>query len=128
MLIVEMKPYDYVNLLHIIFIFSPLALLFLKKSHLGWWFKYYVLIIILTPLHWKLNGNKCLVTNLSKSLGDTQNNDSDSSFSETWLKWLYKSLLELFGLKWERKEITKMIYIHWIFNFIIVWNVIFFVY
>ena len=36
--------------------------------------------------------------------------------------------LELFGLKWERKEITKMIYIHWIFNFIIVWNVIFFVY
>ena len=127
MLFVEMPLYNFVNLIHLIFVFSPLVLLFLKKSQFGSWFKYYVLIVILTPLHWHLNDNKCLITNLSKLLGDTRNNNSDSSFSETWLKWLYKPLLELFGLKWESKEITKMIYIHWIFNFIIIWNIIFFV-
>tara|TARA_B100000902_G_C26972015_1_gene745886 strand:- start:100 stop:291 length:192 start_codon:yes stop_codon:yes gene_type:complete len=56
-----------------------------------------------------------------------ENTQTTSGFSETYLKWLYKPIMNLFKWEWNTKGLDKMINTHWIVNYILVWYYLFFV-
>ena len=70
--------------------------------------------------------DRCVFTILSLKLGNYQDTqDTDSAFTESNLRPLYEPIMKMIGLKWEnRKDIDKMINIHWIIIFIIMWYII----
>ena len=59
-------------------------------------------------------------------MGALQNTQTDSGFSETYLKWLYKPIINLIGWKWNDDGLDKVINLHWIINIIIIWYFIFY--
>ena len=120
---------DLFNVLHMIFLFSPIIIFFIDKKWIKGWFKFLVLIMILTPLHWRFFDGECISTVITKKTGDFRETETTSSFSEKYLKWLYKPLMTyVFNLEWNNDGIGKMIHVHWILNFILIWYFIFFRY
>ena len=120
---------DLFNVLHMIFLFSPIIIFFIDKKWIKGWFKCLVLIMILTPLHWRFFDGECISTVITKKIGDFRETETTSSFSEKYLKWLYKPLMtHVFNLEWNNDGIGKMVHVHWILNFILIWYFIFFRY
>ena len=118
-----------INLLHMLLVFFPILMYFVNKNILKGWFRYAILIALLTPLHWEFFDDECISTIVTKKLGGLKESDTTSSFSEQYLRWLYKPLMtHIFKLNWDNDGITKMVYIHWIFNFILIWYYMFYVY
>ena len=115
------------NLLHFILLFSPILIYFIPIKYLQPYFKYIFLLIILIPLHWIYFDGQCFATIISKKYGDMENTQTTSGFSETYLKWLYKPIMNLFKWEWNTKGLDKMINTHWIVNYILVWYYLFFV-
>ena len=68
-----------------------------------------------------------LATLLSQKMGNYQETETNSEFSETNLKWLYKPIMNVIGWKWETGDIDKMVNLHMIINFILVWYYLFFI-
>ena len=102
-----------------IILFSPLLLFrytFPKKLY-----KYFILICVLTIIHWNLLDGKCIISIIQKKYGGLKKTKTDSPFSEKYLKWLYKPLTKLFGLKWNNYGIGKICVLHWLINFLIIW-------
>ena len=117
------------NILHMLLIFFPILIYFVNKKLLKGWLRYAILIALLTPLHWEFFNDECVWTIITRKLGGLEESESTSSFSEQYLKWLYKPLMtHIFKLKWDNDGINKMVYIHWIFNFILIWYYIFYRY
>ena len=117
------------NILHLVLLFFPIGIYLIDINYLKPWFKFAVLIVLLTPLHWEFFDDECISTILTRKLGDFKNARTTSAFSETYLKWLYKPLMDnIFKLKWDNEGLSKMVYIHWIVNFISVWYFIFYKY
>ena len=117
------------NIAHLFLLFFPIIIFFVKVKYLKPWFKYLVLVALLTPLHWRFFNNECISTIITKKMGDFSTTRTNSAFSETYLKWLYKPLMtNIFNLKWNNDGIGKMVYIHWIINFILIEYFIFFKY
>jgi hypothetical protein len=117
------------NILHLILLFFPVTIYLIDLKYLKPWFKFAVLIALLTPLHWEFFDNQCVSTILTKKLGDFSDTRTTSAFSERYLKWLYKPLMDnLFRLKWNSEGLSKMVYIHWIVNFVLIWYFIFYKY
>ena len=54
--------------------------------------------------------------------------ETTSPFSEKYLMWLYKPMMNLFNIKNNSEGLSKIINIHWFINLIIIWYYIFFVY
>ena len=120
---------DILNLLHLILVFLPIAIFFIDKKYVKGWFIYFVLISLLTPLHWKFFNDECISTILTRKIGDFKETETTSSFSERYLKWLYEPLMtHIFKLKWNSDGLGKMVHIHWILNFILIWFYSFFRY
>jgi len=119
---------DILNLSHVLLLISPILIFFINKKHFKGLFKYYVLLVILTPMHWPFFKGECLSTIIAKKMGDFKETTTTSSFSEKYLKWLYKPIAELFGWGWNEDGLNKTVYLHWILNFILVWYYLFFVY
>ena len=109
------------NIIHFILVFIPIIIFFVPKKVLHPLFPYIFLIIILIPLHWPLNDNECVFTTATKKSGNLQNSETTSQFSEKYLRWLYEPIMNLLGLKWNSDNLEKMVYYHWILNFILVW-------
>ena len=114
------------NIFHLLFLFIPFIVYFLPFKLVNKYYKYVILIIILTPLHWKLFDNKCILTIASNQVGDDIDNSKDNPFTEKYLRWLYEPIMTLFGWKWNNKNIAKMVNVHWIIIFILIWYYIFF--
>jgi hypothetical protein len=111
-----------VVLLHYIFIFSPVLLFLVPVNLIKKYFKFYFLSIVMVPILWGLNNNSCILTNIENGL-DKENNQT---FSKKHLKWLYKPIMKMLGLKWEsQKDLDKMACIHWGFNYILLWIYLF---
>ena len=114
------------NILHFLMLFLPVYIFFIPIKHVSFYFKYMFLFLILTPIHWVFFDNKCIITIFTEKSGDFKDTESDSSFSEKYLKWLYKPIMDQIGWKWDNKGIDKMVNLHWGINFIILWYYLFF--
>lgn len=115
------------NSIHIFFVFFPFLIFAIPKLLLHKSFKYIMLAYLLTPLHWIFFDNSCIFTLITKEHGNNlQNTETESNFSEKYLKWLYKPIMELIGWKW-KDDIDKMVYLHWIVIFICLWYYAFFI-
>ena len=112
------------NMLHGLIILIPIVIYVLPyklKHH-----HFILLFTALIPLHWVFFEDYCIFTLWSKKYGDMQNIETTSGFSETYLKWLYKPIMDLFGWPWNSKGLDKMVTLHWIINIILVWYYSFF--
>lgn len=105
---------------HFIILFFPLLLFLIPPSSARSWLKYVFPLYILVPLHWGLLDNQCLFTLWSIQLGSMQHQGHDSSFSDTYLRWLYKPLIALTGNEYSASTLDKAIYIHWGINFLLI--------
>ena len=121
--------FDLLNLIHVLLVFSPISLLFVNPIYINKWFKYYVLIMLLVPLHWIFFDNKCIFTEISKYFGNYSNTETENSqFTENYLKWLYNPIMKMINLDWNEKNINKASNFHWILNFLIIWYYIFYIF
>lgn len=115
------------NSIHIFFVFIPFLIFVIPKLWLQKSFKYIMLAYLITPLHWIYFDDSCIFTLFTKKYGnDFQHTETESTFSEKYLKWLYKPIMELIGWKW-KDEIDKMVYLHWIVIFTCLWYYAFFI-
>ena len=114
-------------LFHFIFLFSPIIIYFLPLELIKYIFKWAFLILILTPIHWVFFDNNCLFTLATKKLGNMEDVETNSGFSEKYLKWLYKPIMDIIGWKWNEDGINKMVNLHWGINFILLWYYLFYI-
>ena len=113
------------NFIHLFGIFIPIYIYFIPTKYLKKVFKYIFLIFILIPIHWAFFDDKCVLTILTKKVGDTK---IKNSFSEVYLKWLYHPCMTIIGWDWNnKKDLKKMIYLHHGINFVLLWYYIFYV-
>ena len=115
------------NSLHMLFVFLPFLIFVIPKMWIRNSFKYIMLVYLLTPLHWVFLDNKCFLTNITKKYGNNFiNSESNSNFSEKYLKWFYKPQMDLIGWEWPN-QIDLIINVHWMVIFICLWYYAFFI-
>ena len=85
-----------------------------------------ILFMFLLPLHWVFFDDHCVFTLISKWLGDYKNTETTSAFSETNLKWIYKPIMDIIGWKWDSEGLDKMVNLHWVCNYVVIWYYIFY--
>ena len=118
--------YLLVDLIHILFLFTPTILLFVPKVFLTRKLIWVLYCFISLPAMWKFFGDLCPLTIISKKLGGLQNTTSNSAFSEKYLKWLYLPIIRLYGGKWNDENIDRMAWLHWVVNTLTIWYLIFY--
>lgn len=116
------------NAVHLSLVFTPVYIYILPGSLINMIFPYVFLILIMVPLHWHINDNQCIFTNITKNVGGLEMTETDSGFSEIYLRWLYEPIMKQINYEWNNTNLTLMIYYHWIFNFILLWYYNFFIY
>lgn len=116
-----------VNLIHFIFLFTPVLIYFVPLELIKPLFKWIFLLLILTPIHWTFFDNQCVFTLATKQMGNMKYVETESGFSEKYLKWLYKPLMTLIGWEWNAEGIDKMVNLHWGINFVLLWYFLFFI-
>lgn len=82
--------------------------------------------MLLVPIHWIFFDNRCIFTIITMKAGALNNTETDSGFSEVYLRWLYKPIMNIIGWKWNNKGVAKMVNLHWVLNFILLWYFAFF--
>lgn len=110
-----------VNFFHLLLLFIPIGIFFIPTIYTKNIGKWVLLITALIPLHWVFFDDSCVFTLVSQKMGDYQNAQTNSEFSETNLKWLYQPIMRLFGWKWNNDGLNKMVTLHWIINIILIW-------
>ena len=108
------------NIIHLFIIFFPILIFLFKKEYKNE-SKFFLLIAMLIPMHWVFFDNNCISTVISKKLGDFRETTTNSAFSEVYLKWLYKPIMNIICLEWNDDGINKMIHLHWIINYLLIW-------
>ena len=115
------------NLLHFIFLFFPIIVYFLPINILKPIFKWAFLVLILTPIHWVFFDNHCIFTIATKKMGNMKNVETNSGFSEKYLKWLYLPIMNSLGWDWDEEGLNKIVNLHWGINFILIWYYLFYI-
>ena len=75
----------------------------------------------MVPLHWVFIENQCLLTMISKQLGDYKDSKTNSEFTENNLKEVYLPIMKFFNWKWDDDGLQKMSTFHWVMNILFVW-------
>lgn len=112
------------NIIHFVMLFSPIWLFLVPLRLIKRYrniFMIYFLIMLMVPIHWAFFDGKCIFTMLTLKTGSLNNTKTDSHFSEVYLKWLYKPIMDLIGWRWDSKGIIKMVNLHWVINFGLLW-------
>lgn len=117
-----------INIIHLVFLFSPIVIYFITPKYVNYVFKYLFLLILLIPIHWNLFDDKCSLTLITESIGGLKNTTFNSQFSEKYLRWLYEPILKLFGREWNTNNLDLIIVLHWILNLILMWYYCFYIY
>jgi hypothetical protein len=117
---------DLLNFIHLILLFSPVIIYYIPVKYLSGIFKYIFLILILIPIHWDFLDGKCLFTLFTEQQGGLVEVETTSGFSEEYLEWLYRPIMKLIGWKWNSKDLNKMVNLHWLVNFVLLWYFLFF--
>ena len=114
------------NLLHFILLFLPIIIYFIPIKYLNGIFKYIFLILILVPIHWEFLDGRCIFTLFTQSQGGLVEAETSSGFSEEYLEWLYRPIMNIIGWSWNSKGLNKMVNLHWLINFVLLWYFLFF--
>ena len=114
------------NFIHLILVFLPIFIYFIPLKYIAKSFKYLFLVLILIPIHWEFLDGKCLFTIITESQGGLVDSETNSSFSEIYLEWLYRPIMDIIGWPWNNKGLNKMVNLHWLINFILIWYFLFF--
>ena len=117
-----------INIIHLVFLFSPIAIYFITPKYVNYVFKYLFLLILLIPIHWDLFDDKCSLTLITESIGGLKNTTFNSQFSKKYLRWLYEPILQLFGREWNTNNLDLIIVLHWVLNLILMWYYCFYIY
>ena len=117
---------DLLNILHFILLFSPILIFFIPIKYLSGYFKYLFLILILIPIHWVFLDDKCIFTIFTEQQGGLVEAETTSGFSEEYLEWLYRPIMNVIGWPWNNKGLAKMVNLHWLLNFVLLWYFLFF--
>jgi len=115
------------TILHFTILIIPILIFFVPSVYFRKQFKYIFLILIFVPIHWKFFNDQCLSTIISKKLGYMKETETTSGFSEIYLKWLYKPIMNIIGWKWNSEGLSKMVYLHLSVNYFLIWYFLFFV-
>ena len=113
------------DIIHLILMFIPFVLLFIKTDYLQKYvlaFKILFLLFILVPVHWIILNDQCLLTIISKKHGTVD--DTSNAFTKKYLSFIYYPILRFFNLPVTDKYIEKLIGIHWILLLSSFWYVI----
>ena len=51
--------------------------------------------------------------------------ETTSGFSEEYLEWLYRPIMNVIGWPWNNKGLAKMVNLHWLLNFVLLWYFLF---
>ena len=79
-----------VVLIHLLLLFSPILIFLIPINISKLYFKFYFLVLILLPIHWALNKDRCFLSDIEKKLDE---NNKKDNFSRKHLKWLYNPIL-----------------------------------
>ena len=80
-------------------------------------------------MHWIFFDGSCFITKITKDMGKYKNSKTRHEFVEANLKWLYKPIMDLLGLKWlNDRDMKTMLVGHVFINIIIIWYYLFYVY
>jgi len=115
------KLYNIINIIHVVILLFPLVLIFLH-TNLSNNVKFIIVLIYISIPFQYFIFNACSLTELSKVLGDKHitQTKSSSPFSEQYLYWFYKPILQIFNYEWNDYNLDKIIKLHWIINIIII--------
>lgn len=114
------------DILHILLLFVPIAVFLVNQKHLSIFKKYILLVIVLIPLHWVFLDGQCALTLVNKKMGNYTDSETNSQFSERYLKWIYLPIMKSIGWTWNSDNLNKMVSLHWIVNILLVWYNTFF--
>lgn len=114
------------NIIHFILLFLPIAIFFIPIKYFNSIFKYLFLVLILIPIHWEFLDGNCIFTLFTQSQGGLVEAETDSGFSEEYLEWLYRPIMNIIGWSWDNKGLNKMVNLHWLINFVLLWYFLFF--
>ena len=115
-----------IDIFHLLFLLIPFIVYFLPFPLVNKYYKYIILLLILTPLHWKLLDDKCILSIATNKMGNNLDDSKNHPFTEKYLRWLYEPIMKLLDWPWDEKHITKMVYLNWILIFLVIWHYIFF--
>ena len=114
------------NTIHFIGLFVPQLIFFIPYKYYAPIFKWLIILYLLIPLHWRFFNGKCCLSEYTKRNGGLQNTKTSHTFTEVFMKWLYKPIMDIIGWEWNDAGITNMIYVHWIIIYLCLWFFIFF--
>ena len=109
--------------------FIPLLIAMGLKSYLKSVLKILLLLYVFVPTHWIFFDRSCFITKITKKMGGYKDSKSKHEFVEANLKWFYKPIMDLLGLKWlDDKDMNSILVGHVFVNIIIIWYYLFYVY
>lgn len=112
---------SYVALLSI-----PLILFMVPKWIARLTAKYFLLIFILIPIHWKVCKSGTILRKLLERLGEDYTDiTTNSIISERYLRWFYEPFMNFFKLSWNSENFERVVSIHSGINIVILWVVCF---
>tara|TARA_B100001057_G_scaffold412721_1_gene428941 strand:- start:159 stop:527 length:369 start_codon:yes stop_codon:yes gene_type:complete len=109
------------NFIHILLLLVPIVIYFFKKKLIKPYSHWILLVAAYIPLHWVFFNDSCVFTDLSIAMGDYQESETTSEFSENNLKWLYLPIMKMFGWEWNSLGLDKIVTLHWIINIFLIW-------
>ena len=111
---------------YIALLLIPIIMLMVPKWMARYTAKYFLLIFILIPIHWKLCRSGSALRILLEKLGEDYTEVTTTSvFSERYLKWFYEPFMNFFNLSWNSDNFDRVVSIHSGINIVILWVVCF---
>lgn len=111
---------------YIALLLIPIIMFMVPKWMARYTAKYFLLIFILIPIHWKLcRSGSALRIVLEKLSEDYTEVTTNSVFSERYLKWFYEPFMNFFKLSWNSDNFDRVVSIHSGINIVILWVVCF---
>ena len=118
----------FIDLLHIVFILTPIIIFFIPYKYF-YITKIIILLLFLTPSHWKLFDNKCILTIISQKLGSIENSKNNNEFTEKYLGYIKKKFRKTFNLQDPENQdlaASKVTFYIWVAIYIILFYYLFY--
>ena len=113
-----------IDLIHVIFVLMPIGIFFIPKKYF-WFTKIIILFLLLTPIHWILFDNNCILSLFSKKTGGLKNSKYGSPFTEKYLGWLFLPILDFFKMERNKNNFSKLVNIQWMIKYLIIYYYLF---